>query len=698
MSYLQWHGENESLEIGPFLLQSPLVYSTDTLDCDERSAIFRTKHLKRPSSDSSWRSHAYQFMYGYRSMDATTRWQYLEWLHNGRPRAGSLAFLPLYLQGLERRVITDQADLLLIWNELWRIYPAQEDEWHPVRMRVEKFLWFLLPQIGDMATNKQVATLARTTRQISQWDPEPKSQLSLLLHWSTQKFGHLPEWVAFYCALILPEASRTVVLERAEWEMLQLFALEWKRRGEQETSISLPDKALRRYEYRPQNKTLKATSATWKDPLKSTKQWKKLSHELVSLFNHCQTELRPFGLLLGRDGITRENRLAWEALPAALQQGEHPSRAKLHQLGGDLLETTGYATTTLEAVARALELGERPALSPQLSRGIAQSLQYCGLGVEPDARLSGKSYRWDDALMIFRASPEKLGTADEAAALRYQSHAAFIRCALYVAQAAGEVQQETLSLIAQRLFETFELQPMEKRRAKALANHLVRQNIALTGHKWPTEAMEKLSEKLPPLLLEIVGRNGQVNKAEEAALAVVWKRLGQEKRKLAQKLDDLSLRGVVFVGNAVAGRPGERLPPPPIGASPTVAFELDHAVIGALLEDTAHVHRALHEAMGGEEEEGSVSLEEPDAPPVSEEVPEAVVYAGLPPQLGAFLTTLLQQPQWGLAAAQELARSHDTMLAGAVEKINDWAFEELGEQLIYDDGDVLSVEQGIVEA
>ena len=211
-------------------------------------------------------------------------------------------------------------------------------------------------------------------------------------------------------------------------------------------------------------------------------------------------------------------------------------------------------------------------------------------------------------------------------------------------------------------------------------------------------SLEQLREQLPPLLFEIVGLNGQVNKAEEVALAAVWKRLGLEKRQLTGELDSLSARGVVFVGNRVAGRPGEKLPPPPLGGSPTVAFELDHAAIGALLEDTAHVHRALSEAMAVDEVGSqNAEVEALGAGHEALEVEEEAPVNGLPPQLNAFLTELLQQAQWEKPAAGELARRHDIMLSGAVEKINEWAFEALGEQLIWDDGDVLSVEQGLME-
>src|SRR5690606_27490997 len=124
MSSLQWNGENDTLTIGPFTIQGPLVYSTTDSNEPDRSAIYLPKRFRMPEPDSSGKMGAanrYQFVYGYRALDATTRWHYLNWLCNGRPQAGSHPFLELYHKGLERRVIADEADALLIWNELWRL-------------------------------------------------------------------------------------------------------------------------------------------------------------------------------------------------------------------------------------------------------------------------------------------------------------------------------------------------------------------------------------------------------------------------------------------------------------------------------------------------------------------------------------------------------------------------------------------------
>ena len=702
MSSLRWYGENDTLEIGPFKLKGPMVYGATDDEEEEPSAVIVPRIFQVPqfkgSEEEEFHIFSYYYSSSYRRLRAAKRWYYLQWLQQGRPQTTNMVFLSLFLQGVERRLLVDRSDAKLIWDELWRLYPENGDSWNPVRDKIRELQWLLLLQVGDHARSKEIAALARETESLNSWDDESRSQLSLLLRWSFQVYGKLPHWLAFYCGRIYSGTWLGGVFKWAEQEMLQLFVSRIKQWDQSRLQLRLPPKAQCCFEYEPLNSMLSTTVLHWHDALRVNSQWKSLGKELAALFNWCLEELRPFGVALGKEGVTRQSRLAWEVLPAELKQGPHPSRAKLLGLGGELLEQTGYATTTVGQVAVALEIAERPSLTPVLSKVLAQSLQFCEFAVEPDARLSGKSYRWDEPLVFFSASTDKLGVFNEATALRYQSYAAFIRYALFIAQAAGEVRQETLTFIAQRLFQVFDLQPMEKRRARVLANQLVRQEISLKGYRPPEPAQDKLREHLPPLLLEIVRRNGLVSAAEESALATMWKRLGLEKKALTRELDALSASGVVFVGNMVPGRPGEKLPPPPPGASPTVVFELDHALIGELLEDTAHVHRTLHEAMGVEEEAGSLNAEGASGEFAEHEAPAQVVvtYVGLTSTLDGFLTALLQQPKWEKAAAQELARSYDTMLAGAVEKINDWSFEKWDEQLIYDDGDVLSVELGLI--
>lgn len=708
MDSLRWHGTNDTLEIGPFKLKGPMVYSTQGRDLDEPSAIHPALPIREAKGKNKYQDEfdlSYFFQKPqYAQLKPSERWAYLQWLDQGRPHTNKMVFLGLYLQGLERRVFLERNDLFDIWQEIWRLYPTPDAHWHPLYHCMDELLWGLLLFLGSEAPPEHVIPMACEIGQYHTWDEETAERFALLLSWGVNSFQLFPPWLAFEVARILLPRAPGVVYERAAPQMMELFVARLSKRNPRELEFQPSPQPNSTFHYSPLNVSLPEISIRWHDAFEDTDQWSKSAKNWIKLFEECVEELRPFARVLGQGGASPASRLAWEALPPELRQGQHPCREKLWQLGEGQWEETGCLTTVAQ-VAQILEIAPRPALTPQLGKGLVLSLHMCGLSVEPDVRLSSKPYRWDDAMALFPASADKEDILNDAAIARYQSHVAFLRCGLFVAQAAGQVPQDMLALITQRLFEAFDLRPMEKRRAEVAARLMTQEKIALTGHKWPEQEMETLKARLPALLLEVTGHGGQVNTAQEKALAAVWKRLGLEKQGLTQKLDQLSARGVMFIRSGTPGRPGEKLLSPPPDASPAAPLELDHNVIGTLLEDTAHVHQALSEAMNGEEDGiqnapgVTTSATEPvvlgetvsGAAPTAE--PEEDKLNGLPPQLEGLLAALLQQPQWELAQAQELARRHDIMLAGAIEKINDWAFEELGEQLIYDDGNVLSVEQ-----
>lgn len=62
----------------------------------------------------------------------------------------------------------------------------------------------------------------------------------------------------------------------------------------------------------------------------------------------------------------------------------------------------------------------------------------------------------------------------------------------------------------------------------------------------------------------------------------------------------------------------------------------------------------------------------------------------------AFYLALLGRDAWAADEAQALARTHGHMLAGAVEAINDWAFETLGDALVVDEGERIVIEHDLL--
>jgi hypothetical protein len=75
---------------------------------------------------------------------------------------------------------------------------------------------------------------------------------------------------------------------------------------------------------------------------------------------------------------------------------------------------------------------------------------------------------------------------------------------------------------------------------------------------------------------------------------------------------------------------------------------------------------------------------------------DASSWDGLEPRFSPLLHALVAREVWSLAEAQGLARQHQVMLAGAIETINEWAYENLGGALIWEDGDQLVVEHSLI--
>jgi hypothetical protein len=342
------------------------------------------------------------------------------------------------------------------------------------------------------------------------------------------------------------------------------------------------------------------------------------------------------------------------------------------------------------------------------AKRLAGSIEQCGFLVEPDPRLTGKGYGREESVVLFQSEGDASTPSDEDSRTRYQTCAFLLKAAFHIAEFSGRVNQENLGLVVNHLLETFAWSENERGRFKALAALLVQQGVDISSLRVPPGWLGETREGAGRLLLQLVERDGRISSTEEKALRALWKKLGLTPGVLNKELDAMSGRGVVFVGDYVAGAAGERLPAPPPdwnGAETKAPLQLDREAIAALLHDTHHVQRALAEAMFVEElaSDETITNGTPKSEPmVPTPPPEAAPEGGLsldnlPPRFHPLLSALLERDEWPEDEARDLARQHGVMLAGAVEAINDWAVETFGEPLLWDEGERLVVERQAVD-
>lgn len=757
MGGLRWHGPDDTLQVGEFRLKGPLCYSDTARKSDEPSAITVNSLVAPPKDTRSFALNGFSCGYhyeGYSRLGLQGRWRYLDWLKREKPLPWDEDGLLLFLKGLERRVIADRRDAELIWKEIWRLWHGCDESCYSFRHSAERFLWYLLPQVAETATNEQAELLSLSLHSIS-WNPDSERYLSLWLCWCVRQSGQLPFWAAYRCARLLHGASHSVVAQRAEPDLKFLFETRFKDRWGEAVPLPLPAKARRSLDYEPLNYLLRPATVTWPDPMKQPSHWPPLALELMTLYNGCQDELRPLGLVLGKAGVTRESPAAWEAMPKELRRGDNPAVPKLRELTGGSLSRSGFVMATVGEVAAIFSVPERASLSSEVSKRLAVSVQTCGISIEPDSRLIGKGYCWSDSVVLFDPKEDVLPEFGANDTARYQACAFLLKSAFYVTQAGGEVDGVALSLIGNSVFGLFAEEPSSRRRFMALATLLKVSGVDWAAVRvpssWPAEAREGAGR----LLLQLVQLDRRISAAEESALRAVWKRLGLDAKSLNRALDALSAEGVIFIGELRQSGVGEQIPPSQIppsvaGSAPAADFALDKAAIAALLADTHKVQQALMEAMTVDDginelcemphstgnslkhliigepvnlDSRSISSEAVDeaAAPVEEDArgllvvvhgespdiqngPPLVAHAegdphleGLAPRYVPFAKALFARDRWKEGELKRQAAEQRVMLSGAIEAINAWAFETLGEQLLWEDGDVWKVERSLLD-
>jgi hypothetical protein len=95
---------------------------------------------------------------------------------------------------------------------------------------------------------------------------------------------------------------------------------------------------------------------------------------------------------------------------------------------------------------------------------------------------------------------------------------------------------------------------------------------------------------------------------------------------------------------------------------------LDPSRIQSVLADTEDVQDALAKVLIEDEQASTPAL--------------ALTADGLPSAQSKLLTSLLQKESWSRTEFEVLTREHGLMPDGAIEALNDWAFDNFEEPLI----------------
>lgn len=608
---------------------------------------------------------------GYSDIPAECRATYLDWLAAGRSDASyNPGYMFLYFYGLERRFLVDRPaddEKREILNEVCRLLELYDSS-GSVRRYLGSFIEVAKLDLSEKSLQEPVF-------ENPGW--EIPLSVKVALGTSVAAGEALSSDWALSWLMCHPERNLRTAATRCHEEFKALFKLRFDEKFPTGLKVQTPKKILKEsYRAASGEFHVEISPALDGQPLPDISNLKKPVNIAQKIADQVTDELDKFSRFIGRKPDGRGSLEAQALLPADLRE-LFPS-AELENLKAwarSRVEAGGLTPVT-DVIAR-LEGGESGKIGKRQLTDAADALARVGFGMAPDPRFSLRTPKAGEPVVIFElgASVEKL----EEVSSRF--HEALIELAIgtFVAHADGHVTEAERLTLRNRILNTNGLNEQEQRRLFANLDWLVAvpPNMSLLRQRLKNASLEQQAS-IRAAVVAIAHADTIIQSDEVAEIEKIYRALGLDPNAAYNDLHaGRVLDGPIAMRGAEPGAPGEAIPPESFAA----ASRLDPGRIAAIRSDTRRVSSVLGDIFSTDEGEDAGD----DQPPAL-----SSALAGLGAKHAGLVIELIERQHWSDEEFQELSRRHELMPSGALEAVNEWAFEKYEEALLdeYDGYDV----------
>jgi tellurite resistance protein len=609
----------------------------------------------------------------YSGIHPAHRAAYLQWLASGRSQPDVLIGLPfLFLYGLERRFFADPAatfgDKQAIAAEVARLLAlyASNNSFHGY---AGSFLECasLIAMPGRARDLEPPATPARSY------------EVPLALRVGLGEFAAagqpIPAAWALAWLLRAPETKIRTPGTRCPQEFNTLFLSRYTTRFKRGLLVK-PGKSKLRASYRPSSASFGGREIAI--PIGDLPDVTALSGplgKLQELAEECCDALDAYSRWVGKNPDVMDGLAAVALLPPELAAQYHSK---------DVMELCRWLDAHLEGASQK-EIPGRDLVSrwPHATDGklsrteavlLAQFLEKRGYGVEPDVRFGGPVLDGSGPACVFRLPQEAASTASS----NYTGATLLLRLAATVAHADGVVCTEERRQLEQYVTGLSGLGDGDRVRLSAHLCWLLAAPPSLSGLKKRLQELAPEKKRLvAEFLVAVAGADGHIAPAEVKSLIRLYGLLGLDAADVYRDAHALTAGATAVATEPVTIRPaaptskGFAIPRPArTPVEPESELTLDVARVRAKLAETVEVSALL----------GSIFADEE---PTEQKVPTGTCDADCVRTLDSAHSNLLRalagKVSWARADLETLASSSGLLPDGALEQINDLAFEVCGE-------------------
>lgn len=617
---------------------------------------------------------------GYSSIPAVCRATYLDWLADGREDGTiSPGYLFLFFYGLERRFLVEQPsddERREIVTEVVRLKSLFSENYSAQRY------------LGEFVDLARIAAMGK----VSLDDPALKQAILENRSWDVPfslKFalggiianGNAldAEWMHLWL-MCHPERRMRTPAERCGEEFKALFKLKFEALYPDGLKVRTPRKLLK-MEYRAASSEFNcsvspATGDGGGVAIPDVTDLRSPVQKAQKIADEVMDELDKFSRYLGRNPEGRETIEAQALLPAELWS-LFPS-GELEALKDWARErvAAGGLVPALDLISR-LE-GETPEkLGKRNLTGAADALARIGFGMAPDPRFSLRGPKIDEPVVIFELG-EPIEQLEDVSPT-YRTELFELALATFVAHADSKIVEAERRALRQKIDAVSGLSELERKRLHANLEWYLEVPPDMS---WLRSKLKDAGAEhhlaLRAAVVAIAHADSVIQSEEVASIEKIYKALGIDAGLVYADLHAGDVPdGPVRVKAAEAEALGEQIPEEPKAK----AASLDAARIAAIRDDTERVSSVLGEIFSTDED-------------VSDEVIAAHALpssmAGLDPKHAMLVEEIIQREHWTDDEFDEIVGKQGLMPSGALEVVNEWAFDKFDEALLdeYDGYDV----------
>jgi uncharacterized tellurite resistance protein B-like protein len=646
----RWIPPGETVEVAGTKISGGMLYVgtslTTPLGYNDPSLIDPSKPV---ASRGNYTDRDMGYWPSYSEISTTARRAYLNWLAGGRSAPNAdIGYVFIFFYGLERRAIIDaantasvQADWPIIATELRRLLAIYGDSSSSFRRYASELLdWVSLADHPPKLYEKPVPSFPKTF--------ELPLYVRLALGQATVDGAPIPGHLALAWVRLAPNVSMRTPATRCAEEFDRLFKQRYAEAFG--NGIVIPrNRTKLKLVYRPASagfrgyKDIELTFGDTPDVTVLTAPIKKLQQ----ISDATIQELDGYSRFVGKNPDAKASLEGLLQLPVLLW----PPHA--HSTIEGLKQRAANDVIVLPFQELLALLGAKTVLTKDKTIALAKALASQHIGFVPDVLYGAKAPKPEEIVALFSISEGESGSTPS-----YQAGLLTLQMAAAVAYADGDLGSHEFDHLKSEVGTWAHLASQHVKRLVAHLHVLRVAPISLTALKKKLEPLDATSkEAIGAFMATVAQSDGTVSPAEVKMLEKVYKALGIDAKKVFSDIHAATAGGT---------------PATPGVSTKEAGFKLDPNRIFALQKDTERVSALL----------GTIFTdEEPALPLMPEPNFEDETSTTIPGILGldeahtAFARQVLSRTRWSREELLDVAADLELMLDGALEQINEAAFD-----------------------